>query len=124
MDTWSGSYPAKKHRLSVRSGYKTRQDIAVQVFRRVSTRTEPNRRPKPRPLAGYLDPLLTLSVLLSSESTSPPSPVLPSKSTFLLLVHPPPTNSPLRPECCLSPPSALLSSGGEKNEISLPWPFV
>jgi len=54
------------------------------------------------------------SALLTPESTSPPSPLLSSKSTSLLLVHPSPPSSPPRPECCLSPPSALLFSSGEK----------
>jgi len=46
-----------------------------------------------------------------------------SRCVFLFRVHPPPPSSHPRPECCLSPPSALLSSGGEKNEISPPWPI-
>jgi hypothetical protein len=60
MDPLSGSYPAKKHRVSVRSWFQTRQDIAVRVFGRVTTRTEPNHRPYTGPLAGYPDPLQTL----------------------------------------------------------------
>jgi len=67
MDLRSGSYPAKKHRHSVRSGYQTRQDLAVRVFGRVTTRTEPNRRPKTGPLAGYPDPLLTLPSTAEAE---------------------------------------------------------
>jgi len=54
------------------------------------------------------------SVLLSSDSTSPRSPLLSAKSTSLLLEHPPPASSHPRPKCCLSLPSALLSGGGEK----------
>ena len=52
--------PAKKPRFYVRSGLQPRQDRAVRFFGRVWNRTEPNRRSKPGPLAGYPDPLLTL----------------------------------------------------------------
>ena len=61
MDLRSGYNPAKKPRVCVRSGSQTRQDQAVRVFGRVTTRTEPNRRPKTGPLVGYPDPLLTLA---------------------------------------------------------------
>jgi hypothetical protein len=60
MGPQSGSYPAKKLRVSVSSGQQNRQDTTVQVFGQVTTRTEPNRWPKTGPLAGYPDPLLTL----------------------------------------------------------------
>jgi len=53
--------PAKKLCVYVRSGYQPRQDRVVQFFGRVLNRTEPFFRSKPGPLAGYPDPLLTLS---------------------------------------------------------------
>jgi hypothetical protein len=36
--------------------------MTVRVCGRVTTRTKPNRQPKTGPLAGYPDPLLTLSI--------------------------------------------------------------
>jgi hypothetical protein len=51
-------YPAKKPPVYVRSGLPPRQDCVVRFFGLVSNRTEPNREPKTRPLAGYPHPLL------------------------------------------------------------------
>ena len=52
--------PAKKPWVYVRSGYQPRQDRAVRFFGPVWNRTEPFTQYKPRLLAGYPDPLLTL----------------------------------------------------------------
>ena len=55
-------YPAKKPRVYVRSGSQPCQDSAVRFFGQVWNRTEPNHRSKTKPLAGYPDLLLTLSL--------------------------------------------------------------
>ena len=60
----------------------------------------------------------------SSKCASHSGVQVSSKSTSLLQVHPPPPRSPPCPECCLSPPSALLASGGDqKMKFPLPGPL-
>jgi len=55
-----GSNPAKFPWFYVRAGQQPTKIEAVPTFGRLWDRTEINRRPKPRPLAGYPDPLLIL----------------------------------------------------------------
>ena len=61
LEPWFGSNPAKYPRLYVRAGEQPAKTKAVRVFGRFWNRSEPNRRSKPGPLAGYPDPLLTLA---------------------------------------------------------------
>jgi len=82
MEPRSGSNPAKYPRFYVRAGYQPAKTIAGRVFGRVWNRTEPNRRSKPGPLAGYPDPLLTLPYEGVEKVTKIPKISLPMSLVF------------------------------------------
>ena len=52
--------PSITHRVTGMGPALARQEVAGQVFARVCIRTDPFLLSKPRSLAGYPDPLLTL----------------------------------------------------------------